>query len=104
MQSLPVSTFLRLPQTPFFTRLFLFGASLVAQCEESTCNAGDTGDSGSIPGGGHGNQLQYSCQDHTMDRGACWAMDCGFAKSWTRLKQLSIHAHISISASHHFTQ
>ena len=35
--------------------------------KESVCNAGDTGDPGSIPGsgrspgGGHGNPLQYSC-------------------------------------------
>ena len=38
--------------------------------KESTCNAGDTGDVGSIPGsgrspgGGSGNQLQYSCQNN----------------------------------------
>ena len=35
--------------------------------KESACNAGDTGDAGSIPGsgrspgGGHGNPFQYSC-------------------------------------------
>ena len=44
--------------------------------EESTCNAGDAGDAGSIPGsgrspgGGHGNPLQYSCLENPMDRGA----------------------------------
>ena len=38
-------------------------------------NAGDTGDSGSIPGsgrspgGGNGNPLQYSCLGNPMDRG-----------------------------------
>ena len=38
--------------------------------EESACNAGDTGDAGSIPGlgrspeAGHGNPLQYSCQEN----------------------------------------
>ena len=38
--------------------------------------AGDTRDLGSIPGsrrspgGGHGNPLQYSCLDNSMDRGA----------------------------------
>ena len=44
--------------------------------EESTCNAGDTGDADSIPGfmstspaGGHGNPLQCSCQKNSMDRG-----------------------------------
>ena len=38
--------------------------------------AGDAGDEGSIPGsgispgGGNGNQLQYSCLENPMDRGA----------------------------------
>ena len=47
--------------------------------KESTCNAGDAGDLGSIPGlgrsprGGHGNPLQYSCLENPMDRGAWWA-------------------------------
>ena len=42
-------------------------------------NAGDTGDTGSIPGSGrspgegHGNPLQYSCLENSMDRGAWWA-------------------------------
>ena len=27
-------------------------------------NTGDVGDAGSIPGGGHGNALQYSCQEN----------------------------------------
>ena len=47
--------------------------------KESTCNAGDAGDLGSIPGlgrsprGGHGNPLQYSCLENPMDRGVWWA-------------------------------
>ena len=38
--------------------------------KESACNAGDTGEAGSIPGlgrspgGGHGNPLQYSCLEN----------------------------------------
>ena len=42
-------------------------------------NAGDARDtslipgSGRSPGGGHGNPLQYSCLENTMDRGAWWA-------------------------------
>ena len=41
--------------------------------------AGDTGDTGSIPGlgrfprEGHGSPLQYSCLENPMDRGAWWA-------------------------------
>ena len=43
-------------------------------------NAGDIRDLGSIPGsgrspgGGHGNPLQYSCLENSMDRGAWQAM------------------------------
>ena len=39
-------------------------------------NAGDARDAGSMPelgrspGGGHGNPLQYSCLENSMDRGA----------------------------------
>ena len=29
--------------------------------------------SGRSPGGGHGNPLQYSCLENSMDRGAWWA-------------------------------
>ena len=65
--------------------------------KESTYNAGDTGDVGSIPGsrrspgGGHGNLLQYSCLENPMDRGAWWATVHGDTKSQTRLKQLIMH-------------
>ena len=44
--------------------------------KESTCNAGDEGKLGSIPGsgrspgGGHDNPLQYSCLENPMDREA----------------------------------
>ena len=44
--------------------------------KESACNAGDTGDTGLIPGsgrspgGGNGNPSQYSCLENPMDRGA----------------------------------
>ena len=44
--------------------------------KESTCNAGDPGSipgSGSSPGGGHGNPLQYSFLGNPMDRGGWWA-------------------------------
>ena len=40
--------------------------------KESTCNAGDSGlilGQGRAPEGGHGNPLQYSCQENPMDRG-----------------------------------
>ena len=53
-------------------------------------NAGDIRDSGSIPGsekslgGGHGNLLQYSCLENSMDREAWQATVHGIAKSQTR--------------------
>ena len=59
----------------FDTRL-----SKLLNSKESTCNAGDTGVTGSIPGlgrspgGGNGNLLQYSCLENSMDRGAWWAI------------------------------
>ena len=54
-------------------------------------DAGDTGDSGVIPGpgrspgGGNGTPLQYSCLDKPMDRGALWATVHGVTK------QVSMH-------------
>ena len=41
--------------------------------KESACNAGDLGlipRSGSFPGEGNGNPLQYSCLENPMNRGA----------------------------------
>ena len=39
--------------------------------------------SGRFPLGGHGNPLQYSCMENSMDRGAWWAMVHKVSKSWT---------------------
>ena len=52
-------------------------------------NAGDLREVGSIPGsgrspgGGHGNPLQYSCLENSMDRGAWGATVHGVTKSQT---------------------
>ena len=46
---------------------------------------------GKIPGGGHGNPLQYFCLENPMDRGAWRATAHGVAKSQT---QLSTHASV----------
>ena len=46
-------------------------------------NAGDSGDTGLIPGQGrssgegHGNLFQYLCLENPMDRGAWWAIAHG---------------------------
>ena len=53
--------------------------------------AGDTRDTGSIPGSGrspgigNGNPLQYSCLENSMDRRAWWATVHGAAESCTWL-------------------
>ena len=50
-------------------------------------SAGNAGDADSIPGwgrslgGGHGNPLQYSCLENSMDKGAWWAAVHGVTKS-----------------------
>ena len=55
-------------------------------------NAGDTGDAGSgdaglgsSPGVGNGNQLQYSCLENSIHRGAWQATVHGVSKSQTGL-------------------
>ena len=59
--------------------------------KESTRNAEDERDVGSISGLGrsleieNGNPLQYSCLENSMERGAWWATVHRVAKSWTRL-------------------
>ena len=72
------------------------GASQLALVVKNTsANAGDVRDvssiprSGRSPGGGHGNPLQYSCLDSSMDRGAWRATVHRVAKNQTRLKCLS---------------
>ena len=54
--------------------------------KESACIAGDAGliaGSGRSPEGGHGNLLQYSCLENSMDRGVWQATVHGVAKNWT---------------------
>ena len=52
--------------------------------KEFACNEGDLS---SVPGlgrspeEGNGNQLQYSCLENSLDRGAWWAVFQGVAKS-----------------------
>ena len=54
--------------------------------KESACNAGATGDTGSIPGlgrspgEGNGNSFQYSCLENLLDTGAWWATVHGVHK------------------------
>ena len=65
-------------------------------------NAGDLRDTGSIPGlgwfpgEGHGNPLQHSCLENSMDRGAWRATVLGVARSQTRLSNWA-HTHVFLA-------
>ena len=69
------------------------GGAVVKYLPASAGEEGDTGSvpgSGRFPGGGHGNQLQYSCLENSMGRGVWRVTVQGDAKSWTQLKLLSM--------------
>ena len=77
---------------PFtFTNLYNQGFPGSAVVKNTPANAGDIRNAGFTPGlrrspgGEHGNPLQYSCLENSMDRGVWWATVHGIAKSWTRL-------------------
>ena len=58
--------------------LSTWASQVVLVVNNSSANAGDIGDKGSIlesgisPGVGNGNSLWYSCQKNLKDRGAWW--------------------------------
>ena len=70
--------------------------------KESSCNAGDAGDTGLISGlgrptgRGHGNLLQSPCLESPMDGGAWRVIIHGVAKIWTQLNWRSAHTHTHI--------
>ena len=62
-------------------------------------SAGNAEDQGSVPvlGRSPGEEndypLQYSCLEHSMDRGAWWAIVHGVAKSQTQMSDSHTHTH-----------
>ena len=74
--------------------LYFYCGSMV---KNLLANAGDAGDTNSIPGlgrspgRGNGNPLQYSCLENPMDRGAWRATVHRVTKSQTQQKPLSSH-------------
>ena len=77
--------------------LFLEGLPWWFSGKEPTCQCkrhkrcGFAPWSGRSPGGGLDNSLHYSCLENPMDRGTWPTSVHRVAKSWTRLKWLSIH-------------
>ena len=80
--------------------LGLRASQVVLVIKNTPANAGDVRDSCLIPGwgsslgGGHGNPLQHSCLENSMERGAWWATVHKAAQSQTRLKRLGTHGHV----------
>ena len=69
-----------------------FGFPGGSEVKASARNAKDLGlipGSGSSPGEGNGNPLQYSCPENPKDGGAWWATFHGVAKRWTRLSDFT---------------
>ena len=81
---------------------YIYGLPSGSEGKTSTHNAGNTGDTGSIPGWGrfpeeNGNSFQYSCLKNPMDRRTWLATVQRVAKSWTGLSdqaQIYIHKRI----------
>jgi len=70
-------------------KIYLQGGLLVKKMPTSVGDRRDVGlipGLGRSPGGGHGNPLQYSCLENSMDRGAWQATVHRVRKSRTGLK------------------
>ena len=65
-----------------YSHVYIFRASLVAQMVMQE-DPGSIPGFGRSPGEGHGNPLQYTCLENSMDRGAWRATVHGFTKSQT---------------------
>ena len=53
--------------------------------------------SGTSPGGGNGNPLQYSCLENPVDKGAWQTTVHTVTKSWKRLKRFSMQSRFVVS-------
>ena len=70
---------------------------------DSAYNVGDLGlvpGLGRSPGEGHGNPLQYSCLENSMDRWAWQATVHGVTKSWIWLSNSHTHTHTHTQYMH----
>ena len=86
--------------------LHIWASQVALVVKNLPASAGERRDMGSVPGlgrspgEGHCCPLQYSCLENPSVRGAWWATVHRVAQSWTRLKQLSMHACISLHNRH----
>ena len=75
---------IKIPNRETFCKIRHFpGGSVVKNLPANAGNAGDTGSIpglGRSPGGRNGNPLQYSCLENAMDREAWWATVHGVAE------------------------
>ena len=92
--NIPILSWLKIPNSSNGLQTSLYHSIALphgSAGKETACNAGDTGDMGSIPesrrslGEGNGNPLQYSCLGKPIDRGAWRATVQRVRKSQTRL-------------------
>ena len=75
-----------------WAKLSLRGLPCGSEAKNPSANAGFTGsisESGRSPAGGHGNSLQYSCLENSMDRGAWRAIVHSVAEESAWLKWLN---------------
>ena len=76
-----------------------WASQVVLMVKNPPANAGDSGliaESGRSPGGGHGNPLQYSCLENSMDRGAWLAAVHGVTRvgnNWATKNSIA-HAYL----------
>ena len=73
-------------------------SQVVLVVKNPPANAGDSGSvpgSGRSPGGRHGNPLQYSCWRIPWTEEPDGLQSIGVAKSWIRLKCLSMHEYLN---------
>ena len=74
-----------------YTSWYMPASQVAPVVKNLPTNAEDVRDAGSVPGlgrspgRGHGNPLQYSCLENSMDRGAWRSTVHGVTKSQTRL-------------------
>ena len=82
-----------------------FGLPQWLSGKESTCNAGDAGDVGSIPGlgrypgGGHGNPLQYSCLENPHGQRSLAGCSPRGHKELDTAERLSTHGLIRVGTA-----